>query len=814
MVHHLQYAIRKLLRTPSFAILGILTLAIALGANAAIFSIVDAVLLRPLPFHEAQRLIYVGHTAPGLDLPRMNISPKLYVHYREHAESFESIAMFDGTRVSVTGLDQPLQVIGAELTPSTFPVLRIAPANGRPFTEAEGTPDGEQVMIVSDGFWHRVLGSDPDVLERTLEIDGVARQIVGVMAPDFSFPFPEAEVWLPLVVDPETAPLTSFGTDAVARLAAGADLSQAETELRRFIADLPATFPEEPAAKIIDQAAFDVVLQDFGESQVGDVGPVLWILSATVGFVLLLAAFNVANLFLARAEQRQRETAVRTALGASPRVLAITALFEGWALSLTAAGIGLVLAHFSIDLLKRFGPQNVPRMHEVAVDPRVVAFAVVLSILCGAAFALIPILRARIRDLSLQLKEGGRSSTPGRTAHRTRRLLVAAQMGIAIVLLIGAGLMGRTYLAVMDIEPGFDTEDAFVFQLFLPESRVGQERVAGVYEEILQKIEAVPGVRSAASATEIPLSGSNSSSGHRIEEHPQENDMPIVFGVNTVSPALFETLGIPMVEGRSLTRDDWQQRRPSVVVSKALADHYWPDQSVLGKRLFPGTPSEEDGETWYEIVGVAGNVRVINLTDQPQETVYYSWRMPLEEQDTPRGQALIVRTEVPPEVVADAVRQAVWSVDPDLPVAEIQTLEEIVENASAETAFTALMLLVAASVAVILGAVGTYGVTAYLVAQRTGEIGVRLALGASQKNILRLVLREGVALALAGAVAGLVAAFFLVRGLDSVLFEVEPRDPLTFAMVPALLLLVAAFACLIPAQRASNTDPVVALRHE
>ena len=813
-MQHLRFAARKLLRSPSFAILAVLTLAIALGANAAIFSIVDAVLLQPLPYQNPDRLVYVGHTAPGLDLPQLPIAPKLYVQYRENAESFEEIGMYDVTMSSVTGLDRPQRVLGAQLTPSMFPILGVSPAQGRPFTEAEGAPDGEAVMLVSDGFWRRVLGADPEVLGRTLEIDGVSRQIVGVMSPSFDFPISEAEVWLPLVVDPGTAPLTSFGVSAVGLLREDTTMDQASADLRRFANHLEATFPDEPANKLLQQAGFDVVLENYGESLVGDVGPVLWILSATVGFVLLLAAFNVANLFLARAESRQRETAVRSALGASPGSLATAALFEGWVLSIAAGGLGLVLAYFGIGLLQRFGPEDVPRMHEVGIDLRVVAFAALLSVLCGAAFALIPIFRSRIHDLAERLKDGGRSASAGRQSHRTRRLLVAAQMGIAIVLLIGAGLMGRTYLEVIQVEPGFDTENAFIFSLFVPESRVEDERVASVFEVLLQTIEAVPGVRSAASMTTVPLTQSNSASGHRIEDHPQENDMPLVFGVNNVSPGSFETLGIPLLEGRGIEADDWRQRKPVVVVSRSLAEHYWPNDSALGKRIFPGTPSEEDGTDWYEIVGVVGSVRVENLTDEPQETVYYAWKTPIDEQPTPRGQAIVVRTDVRPEAVTEAVRQAVWSLDPDLPVAQIQTLDEIVSNARASTAFTALMLLIAASVAVVLGAVGTYGVIAYLVAQRTGELGVRLALGASRSNILGLVLKEGLLLSVGGAAVGMVAAFFLVLGLDSVLYEVSPRDPLTFVSVPVLLLSVAVIACLVPARRASKTDPVVALRHE
>lgn len=809
---HLVHAVRKLKRSPAFAVLAIVTLAVALGANAAIFNLVDAILLQPLPWEEPEEIVYLDHQAPGLGVPRLNMSRALYRVYAEHAESFESTALYDTLSASVTSLDEPLQVAGAEFTPGLLDLLGAEPARGRPFTAAEGEPGGPPVVILSHDFWARRLGGDPRVLGRTLEIDGTLREVVAVMPPDFAFPQAGMELWLPLVADPELEMLGAFGTSAVGRLRDGVGIEQAAADLRRFSSNLGEYFPDGGAAKVLKQAGFDVVLRPLREEVVGEVGPMLWVLSATVGFVLLLAAFNVANLFLARAEQRQRETAVRVALGAGRRHLAVAALLEGWALSFLAAGAGLGLAHLGLRAV-RSGVWQIPRMQEIGLDPRSVVFTALLALVCGCVFGAIAYFRFRFRRLGEDLKDGGRSAA-GRRSHGMRRLLVAGQTAIALLLLVGAGLMGRSYLALTDVDPGFRADESLSFRLSLPpRSASTPAEAARAYDRIADRLRALPGVESVGLMGELPLSGRATASGHRLEG--KENlEVPITFDLEYVSEEYFDALGIPVIAGRALDRRDWQQERRHVVVSRGLAATHWPGQDAIGKKIFPGTPDPEGGDDWFTVVGVAGEVHGRSLQNEPTGKVYYP--LYLGEGQPDRQRSLAIRGAGPDGggVDADAVRRAVWEIDPSLPLADVRPLSELVENARASVAFTAVLLAIAALVAVLLGAVGTYGVIAYLVAQRTGEIGVRMALGADRGDVQRLVLREGLLVTGAGAVVGFVAALGLSRYLQSILFQVEARDPLTFAVVPLALLAVATLACLVPARRAASTDPSVALRHD
>lgn len=811
----LRHAVRKLAQKPSVTLLAVLTLAIGLGANAAIFAVVDAVLLRPLPYTQAERLVDIGHAAPGLELLAMNMSPRLYVHYREHAGSLAELALYDSGRAAISGLERPVEVGGAFVTPSLFPLLGASPARGRTFTEAEGMPGAPPVALLSHALWQRQLGGDPGIVGRSLEIDGELHEVVGVMQPDFAFPEDDTDVWLPLEVDPVTAPLGEFGAGGVGRLAPGVAIETAQAELERFAGDLPTHLPDEEAAPVLDRAGFTVEVRPLREAVVGDLGPVLWVLLATVGFVLLLACFNVANLFLARAEERQRETAIRVALGAGRGTLVSAALAEGLLLSITAGGLGLLLAAVSLRPLLAMAPQGLPRAGAIAVDLRTVAAVTVLAVVSGIVFGLIPALRGRFRELGPVLKEGGRSRTAGRAQHRARRVLVVAQMAIALVLLVGAGLMARSFQRLSAVDPGFQVDRALTFRLSLPESRAADPAAAArFYDDLLSRLAALPGVEAVGSTTIAPLTGRGSGSGHRLADRVREGEMevPIVFSVQLVSPEYFAAMGIPLVAGRALERADFENASGKVVVNRALAERHWPGESAIGKRVFPGTP--EEGQEWLEIVGVVGDVRHQTLTDEPPTTIYYPWVTPMEEFFVPRSQTVVVRTAGSPQALADAVQQTVWSLDPDLPLAEVRTLDELVRRARSRLAFTAVMLLLAAGVAVALGLVGTYAVISFLVAQRTSEIGVRKALGAQQRDVLGLVLRDGLLMAGAGTLLGLGAAFALSRGLESVLYDVEPYDPLTYAVVPVVLLAVAILACLVPARRASRIDPAVALRNE
>ena len=812
---HLRITLRRLAQTPSFTLLAVLTLALALGANAAIFSIVDAVLLRPLPYSESDRLIEVGHAAPGLDLPRLDMANRLYVHYREFAESFEGIGLYTTSSVSISGLEQPVQLRAGLITPSILSVLRVSPAQGRAFTEDEGAPGWAEVAIVSHRFWQQNLGAGSDVLGYSLTVDGAPRQIVGVMAPGFAFPEADLDIWLPDVVDPETAILGSFGRQGIARLKDDSDLDRAHADLMRFVGDLENVFSEDQASTVLAQAGMTVKLRPLHEAVVGDVGSVLWLLLGTVGFVLLLAALNVANLFLARSEGRRRETAIRTALGAGRNSLVSAALTEGLLLSSAAGLLGLGLGALALRVLLGLAPELLPRMGEVAIDGRTAAVVALLSVLSGLVFGWIPVLRQNPGGMVMQLKDGGRSGL-GRERHRTRRVLVAAQMAIALMLLVGAGLMARSYQRLSQVEPGFQPEKAVSFRLSLPESKAEHDTdIDRFYHQLLERLAALPGVESVASSSFVPLSGRRSKSGHRMKEEVDrgEGSIPTVFVSQQISPGYFATMGIPILQGRALERADFDRRSNAVVISRALAERHWPNRSPLGQRLFPGTPETDD--LWFEVVGVAGDVRNEGLEEPPSLVVYYPWLSKMEDLWLPHQQTVVLRMSMDdPKESMHAVRQAVWSLDGDLPLAEVATLDELVDRDRSRHAFAALLILIAAGLAMTLGAIGTYGVISYLVTQRTGEIGVRMALGARRQDVLGLVLREGLILAGVGCVVGLVGAAALSRFLEASLYEIDPLDPVTFSVVPLVLFVVAAIAGLIPARRAASTDPMVALRHD
>ncbi len=814
-MHQLRLALRRLGRQPGFSTLAVLTLALGLGASAAIFAVVDAVLLRPLAYPEPDRLVAIEHAAPGLDLPSMQMSSRLYVHYAEHSRSFSSVGLYDNGPATVSGLETPVQLEEAEVTPSVLEMLAVRPVKGRVFSTEEGAPGAAPAVMVSEGFWRRHLGADPAVLERSLTIDGVLSSIVGVLPAGFAFPNAEVEVWVPLVIDPETATLGSFGRAGLARLTSDSTLETARAELRHLLGDLETTFPEDQAARVLAEADFNVNLRPFRDAVVGDVGPVLALILATIGFVLLLAVVNVANLFVARAEGRQREMAIRGALGAQRRSLVFDSLLEGLLLALAAGVLGLVLGRLSLDAILALLPVELPRLENVAIDVRTLAVVAVLSLLCGGVFGLIPQLRFRLHQLSSQLKEGGRSTTLGRGRHRIRRLLVIAQMAIAILLLIGAGLMARSFAQLTRVDPGFEVDQRLSFRLSVPESRVAsEENVARFYDQLLERLRALPGVEATASTTILPLTGRDSGSGHRSADGIQrgEDTVPTIFSVQSVSPKYFSTLGVPLLGGRALERSDFEDRTGKVVVSRSLAETMWPGESALGKRIFPGRPQEEAG--WFEVVGVAGDVRTTNLVDEQRPTIYYPWLNPSDIHWQVRNQTIVLRYSGNPDAVMNAARQAVWSLDPDLALAEIRSLESLLERARARTAFTAMMLGIAAAIALTLGAVGTYGVIAFLVAERTNEIGVRIALGAQRGDIMRLVLREGLLLAAAGTVVGLVAATALSSGIESFLYSVAPRDPATFLAVIVLLQAVVVLACWAPARKASGVDPVHSLRSE
>ncbi|MEM8932998.1 MAG: ABC transporter permease [Acidobacteriota bacterium] len=813
-MHRIRHAARKLAKTPGFTLLAILTLAIGIGANAAIFAVVDAVLLRPLPYPEADRLLVLGHAAPGLGLDELGQSDAIYFHYRQNAESFETVGLVDDRAVNLTGLDRPLRLASAAVTPGGLELLRVPPILGRFFTEDEGTPSGPKTVVLSESLWQRLFDRDPAILGRNLEIDGVRREVVGV-APDLAFPETETELWTAMALDPNDTNLGSFGMAGFGRLVDGVTAEQAEAELDHLSSPLATVFPENEPAEILDSAGFDAHVTTLREFQIGDIENALWILLGTVGFVLLIACANVANLFLVRTEMRHRESAIRSALGASRAELALTGMIESLVLAVLAGGAGLGLAAIGVRLLTHFGPRELPRLHEVGIDPRVAVFGFVVSIVAGLLFGLIPAMRSQVRELGVVLKEGGRATTTGRERHLLRHALVAGQVALALMLLVGAGLMVRSFDRLATIDPGFRADDRTVtFGVSLPPSSyTDHESAERFFTTLVERLEALPGVERAAVTSTVPLGGSSNGNGHAIEDHPlEEGEPPPVFRQEMITPGYVEAAGLRLVTGRLFTAAEATDRAGVALVSRSLAETYWPGESPLGKRLSTGI---RDDESWYSIVGVVADVRSVSLDRESPKTVYYPLVPKVADFWAPaRNQDVLVRFATDPGHGLDAVRQAVWSLDPNLPITGVRTLDELAERSRARMAFTVVLLLIAASVAVVLGSVGTYGVVSYLVAQRRNEIGVRMALGARSGTVASMVLGQGLRLAAVGVVVGLIGAAALSRSLSAILFEVDPHDPLTFAVVPVLLIAVVALASLIPALRAARVDPMVALREE
>lgn len=821
-IRSLRTVARKLLRSPSFTLLSIVTLGLGIGANTAIFSVVNGVLLEPLPYADPDRLVGVWHTAPGIELPQFEQSDASYLLYRQANRVFEDIGIYDEGRVNLTGDDRPVQLPAAEVTASVFPLLGVTPAIGRGFTEADERPGAEPVAMLGHELWTSRFGGDAEILGTTLRLDGVARTVVGVMPAGFRFPSLETLLWQPMEIDGEKPNVGNFSYPGIARLKPGKTAEEAAVELSTLIHRLPDVFPDDHISPgMLESAGMAALVHPLRDDVVGDVGSVLWVLLGSVGFILLIACANVANLFLVRAEGRQREIAIRSALGARRGDIAGAFLAESMMLGLGGGVLGLALAAVGVRAFVTIGPESVPRLQEIAVDGGVLAFTALISLFAGALFGVMPALRSRPNPGGV-LKEGGRRATSGRARHRARNVLVAAQIALALVLLAGSGLMVRSFRALQDVDPGFDGRDVLTLRLSLPMATYPEaaER-ARFYQQALERIRALPGVETAGAVSRLPLASGGSNSAHTFEDFPLEPDeVPRIISNRRVAPGYFETLRVPLLAGRLLETADHQRQARVAVISEALAGHFWGDDwntaGVVGKRLTSGIPEQED---WYTIVGVVGSVRDDGLAEDPAETIYYPMvnPPPPEVDDTayaPQTMSLVVRTSVPPENLVAAVRQSIWDADSNLPVASVRTMEEILAGDSARTGFTMLLLSIAAVVALLLGTVGLYGVISYVVSQRTQEIGVRMALGAGRGQVSRMVVRQGLTVALAGIAVGLAGAAGATRLLEASLFGVEATDPLTFAAVSLLLFAVAVVASYLPARRAASVDPLAALREE
>jgi len=812
----LRYAARMLRKHRGFAAVAALTLASGIGASTAIFSVVHGVLLKPLPFHEPDRLVGVWHRAPGLNIPLLEQGAATYFTYRDSGRVFEDIALWDSQEVSITGFGEPERAQALWATGGLLGILRVQPLLGRFFTKEDDAPGTPRRAILSHGYWLRRFGSAPDVIGRSLNVDGRLCEVIGVLPASFKFLRTDPAVLLPFQFNRAEVRVGDFSYRGVARLKPGVTLEQANADVARMIPLTFERFQTWPGLtrKMFDDARLGPNVRPLSQDVIGNVGRVLWILVGTVGIVLLIACANVANLFLVRAEGRQQELAVRAALGASRSRLARELLCESIGLALAGGVLGLLLAAAGIRLLTRLAPAGLPRIDEISIDPVVLVFTLGVSVVTGLLFGLIPVLRFGTPN-AVALKESSRSASDAPGRHRARNALVVSEIALALVLLIISGLMIRTFIALRRVDPGFvRPKEVQTFRVSILKALVGDpQRVVLEFEQIAHHLEHVPGVDSVGLSSSVTMDHNSGSTPIFVEEFPQTGrELPRIRRYKRVAPGYFETMGNPVLAGRAITWTDIYQARPVVLVSENLAREYWKSPAdAPGKRI---TQSQED--PWREIIGVVGNERDDGLDQAATAIVYWPMLMKQwwkEPNDIQRTMAYVVRSHrVGSPGFLRELQQAVWSVNPNLPLASVRTLDEILADSMAQTSFALVMLAIAATVALLLGSVGIYGVIAYVATQRTREIGIRMALGAQTGDVRRLFLRHGLLLTGSGIALGIAVALALTRVVSALLFGVSPMDPVTYIAVAASLATIALFATYLPARRASRTDPIVALR--
>ncbi|MCY4659108.1 MAG: ABC transporter permease [Acidobacteria bacterium] len=807
---------RRAVRSPGFTLVALATLAIGIGANVAIFTVVNAVLLRPLPMPDSEGLVSLRHAAPGLtQLDELPLSDALYFLYAAESRTLNGVAAYRGEQASFTGADDPQRVQAASVSASFFDVMRTPPQLGRTFAPEEDRPGAARVLVLSDGLWQGRFGGEPGVVGRMVEVDGERVEVVGVMPPGFSFSRPQAEAWRPLRLDRDSTQLGAFSVNGVARLADGATLEQARAELATMLSNLVEVFPDEAAAPVLAAAGFRPLVDRAREVIVGDIEATLWILLGAVGFLLLIACANVANLFLVRSEARRGEAAIRAALGASRGRLTGSVLVESVVLGVAGGLAALPLAFLAVRLVVRFGPRALPRLDEITTDVAVLLFGLAVSVVAGILFGVLPALRAGAAAASGHMTSGARGASADRERQLPRRGLVVVQIALALTLLVGSGLAMRSFGRLASVDPGFDPVDVLTFGLSLPQRDYdAPDARLGFHRRMVERLRALPGSVDAAAASTIPLGGLVSGSGYSIEGRPRDDgEVPPVFMSKVVSPEYFDTLRIELVEGRPFDRLDGERGDSVLIVSRAVATTGWPGESALGKGIRAGAPPEEEGQEWSRIVGVVGDVHETALHEEPLPMVYYPLPATAGGAGAPATMRYAVRARNAAGL-AVAVREAVRGLDPRLPIADVETLETLVARARAERAFVMVLLLIAAGLALLLGSVGLYGVVSYTVAQRRREIAIRMAVGARLADVRRLVLTEAGGLALVGAALGVGAAVALTRRLQALLFETSPLDPVVFLAVSALLVGVCLLASWLPARRASRIDPMTALRVE
>jgi predicted permease len=804
LIRDLRYGARALRKNPGFTAVAVLTLALGVGANTAIFSVVNAVLIRPLPYENSHELVQLWGTMPQSDTSP--VSPANFLDWRGQNRVFERTAAYTGQSLNLSGAGEPERIRAARVSADLFELLRARPALGRAFLPEEDQHGGHRVVVLSHALWQRRFGGNPAVVGQTLSLSDQSYEVVGVMPPNFSFPRTTTEMWTPIAFSPtERAMRDTNFLSVIARLKPGVTLEQARSEMGVLARGLSGQYPD-------TNTEVGVKVVSYKEQVVGDARLSLLLLLGAVGFILLIACANVANLLLGRAAARRKEMTIRAALGASRGRVIRQLLTESVLLSLAGGGLGLLLAHWGLDLLAALQPTNIPRLAELSIDRRVLLFASALSLLTGVAFGLAPALLASKPELNDALKEGVKGTGGGSGRQRLRSLLIVSEIALSLVLLVGAGLMIKSFWRLMQVDPGFNPENTLTAVVSLPVSRYAEtDRQIAFFQQAVERVGNLPGVEAAGVTTDIPLFG-GSSTGFDVEGRPPAapGQRPMV-EFRSVSPDYFRAMGISLVRGRTFNERDRADAPGVVIVNETLARRYFPGADPLGKRLGLSKPTD-----WREIVGVARDTRNYGLDEEVKPEAYmpYTQSAPDYLSGSVSAMVLVARTASDPQGVAAAVKREVQALDSSQPVYNIKTMEQYLAESTGQRRFNMLLLAIFAGVAVLLAAVGLYGVMSYAVVQRTHEIGVRMALGARGRDVLRMIVGQGLLLTLVGVALGLAAAFALTRVIRGMLYEVSSTDPATFIAVTSLLVLVSFLACLVPARRATRVDPLIALRSE
>jgi putative ABC transport system permease protein len=793
----LRYGARMLIKNPGFTFIAGLTLALGIGANTAIFSVVYGVLLRPLPYPESDRLVILGRS----------LSPANIAMYRDQNHVFEKFAAYNFTGFNLTGIDQPQRVQAANVTFDLFDLLRVHPLLGRTFRPEEDTPGRNLVCILSHGMWQRRFGGDPQILEKSLLLNGIPTQVVGVMPAWFGFPNPEVELWIPLGLNPQRQ--SPFFYRGIARLKPSVQTSEAQAETTNLLRNAARQDPKNVGVSIAPpEASLNVVVGSLKDHMVGDTKKPLLLLLVAVGLVLLIACGNVANLLLAQATSRTREVALRFVLGATPARIIRQLLTESLLLALIGATAGALLAWWGVGLLDRLPAlARLPRIEEVGVNTAVLAFTAGVALLTGLLFGLAPGMRAYRLGLDAGMREGLRGSA----SNANRRMnsgLVAAQFAFSLFLLVGSGLLLKSFQRLLSVNPGFQPGNVMTMLMNLPGHKYADAtQLIQFYESLIERVRSLPGVQSAAIVSHLPMSGEVWDS-YRLDGHEMQPGETVPNAeIRLVSPGYFPTLRIPLLRGRDFLDSDREASPLVAIVDETLARRHWPDGDAVGKRI-----RFDSSNNWMMIVGVAGAVKEGNLAEPMHPHLYLAYAQ--KQWPFMRGMYLTVRTATESTAISAAMRNEIRRIDPDLPVWSIRTMTTVIDNTLSRQRLINLLLTVFALVAVMLAAIGVYGVMSVYVSNRTTEFGIRMALGAQPDNLLRTVLRQGLQLVVAGIALGIAGALALTRTMASLLFEVSVTDPVVFTGVSLLLLAVALLACWLPARRATKVDPLAALRSE